>query len=474
MKNLSLSASFARSGTQSSNETKIFTWDKSPSVTPKKETCLLSIYSTKWLSSKHTSFSSLFLIYRITYRLKDDYCKNIYYGAAQSGNLSLFESLKSQGYPFNRKACQIAAENGHLDLIEWILSEIQIWTRHSSTETVYNEWISAIIGPAAAKNGHLHILKSMPSDINWEKTIESALEYGQIHILKWLREKEYLNDDDDDESWVLYAGSNLNSLLWLNQEFPNEKDSNLDLAMSFAVKSGNLEAAKYLLERNASFESFVVAVAVENGHFEMLQWLHENQCEWDETITSLAAKSGNLKILQWLIEKNCPIDCNNLGEKAIKGGNLQLIKWIQSNLNIQFANTKYVRLAIEESHWNVLEWLLQNECIVDDIKFLVDAIRKRASLPILKKLFLELMSNHKFVCETAGKYGRYDFIKWIIQEIDDENIAYISAYTGASEDSQLELMKKIYSKYCICTETIGFRFYDQHKWLQKQECLQKK
>ena len=51
----------------------------------------------------------------------DDYCKYIYYGAAESGNLALFQQMRDQGYPFNKKTCKIAAENGHLNIIQYIL-----------------------------------------------------------------------------------------------------------------------------------------------------------------------------------------------------------------------------------------------------------------------------------------------------------------------------------------------------------------
>ena len=76
----------------------------------------------------------------------DDYCKYIYYGAAQSGNLSLFKSMNSKGYPFNKHACKIAAENGHLEIVEWILAEIDVW-RFNESE-VYYDWIINEMCPA--------------------------------------------------------------------------------------------------------------------------------------------------------------------------------------------------------------------------------------------------------------------------------------------------------------------------------------
>ena len=109
--------------------------------------------------------------------MMDNYCKYIYYGAAQSGNLALFKSMKSQGYPFNKMACKIAAENGHLNIIEWILSEIRMWSKYY--KDVYYHWLYQVICPSAASKGHLHILQIMPVNTFWRPAVYNNRECSQ-------------------------------------------------------------------------------------------------------------------------------------------------------------------------------------------------------------------------------------------------------------------------------------------------------
>ena len=265
----------------------------------------------------------------------DDYCK--------SGNLTLFKSMKSQGYPFNRNTCKIAAENGHLEIIEWILAEIQEWQVYETV--IYYDWISNQICPAAARKVHLHILKSMPSDITWHPAVEAALQSGQIEVLKWFHERNYIDTDESSAICNAAKSGKTDIVLWLQKEY-NIQSCSFDAPMARAIETGNLEMVKYFKKAGAELAPPICAKAALHGQFEILKWMHENGCNWNYDTTTNAAIHGNLSILQWLVEVNCPTNFMFIKEGAIKGGNLQIMQWIQSNLNFTWTSTVHCKMAI--------------------------------------------------------------------------------------------------------------------------------
>ena len=135
-------------------------------------------------------------------------------------------------------------------------------------------------------------------------------------------------------------------------------------------------------------------------------------------------------------------------------------------------------VAIQNKHWNLLRWLLENKFPVDSDTLLI-ALNQCANLDILKDIFYEAdFSDWNKVCKTAGDCGRYDFLEWLADEIDDNvhKIAWKWIYYGAIKENRFDIMKRAYSKYSFCTETVPIQanvFPPLYKWLQKQECVNK-
>ena len=401
--------------------------------------------------------------------MMDNYCKYVYFGAAHSGNLSLFKSMKSQGYPFSRKACTIAAENGHLNIIQWILSEIEVWEEFY--EETYRDWLDNVISPAAAGKGHLNILKIMPETTTWNTAVNAALQNGQMEILKWLQEKNYI---EADENYFVSAASsgNLDIMKWLRNEYDFEL--NWVGALQEAVKIGNLDIIDDLTE-NVEFDYQCCSLAAKFGHFEVIKWMVENKYEWNSDTTTSAAEYGDLSILLWLLDKKFPVNKQKLAKGAIKGGNLQLIEWLDVNLNIKWTDPELCSIAVSISRWDILKWLFEKKCQVNN-GIVAEAIIKGASLDILKKLHSEEPEpNWDSMSETAGSYERFDFIEWLSNEIDTNvcETAWTRSFYGAMKKNRFDFMKKAYSNYCVCLEKLP-RFLvapPLYEWLRKQECV---
>ena len=404
--------------------------------------------------------------------MMDNYCIYIYYGAAQSGILSIFKLMKEQGHPFNSKACRIAAENGHLNIIKWILSEIEAWKE--SNEGDYKNCINKVMSPAAASKGYLHILKFLPGVTTWNLVAKTALQNGQMTVLEWLQKNNRIVVNRDLVVSAAQSG-NLNMLEWLQSEFSIFSDRNWETAIYEATAIGNLDVIKYLQKKGAVFDSRCYDVATKFGHFEVIKQMYESGCKWNldkEDATLAAAECGHLSVLQWLIEKKCPVNLEQLAIRAIKGGNLELIEWLDKNLSIEWKDSSLCALAVSNSHWDILEWLFTQKCNIEK-GILMQAVRKGARLDILQKLFYGAVDiDWDYLCQTAGSYGRFDFIEWI-SEKSGTSIAWNSSYYGAMRENRVDFMKKVYRGYCVCLESMSRRAINtpMYGWLKKHEHL---
>ena len=79
----------------------------------------------------------------------------------------------------NRYAYELASENGHLHILEWLQSQ-----------SYYYKWAEDTC-MYATRYGHLHILQWLYTKCSlyeWNNNIcaEIAVNYGHFHILKWL------------------------------------------------------------------------------------------------------------------------------------------------------------------------------------------------------------------------------------------------------------------------------------------------
>ena len=75
-----------------------------------------------------------------------------------------------------------------------------------------------------------------------------------------------------------------------------------------AARSGQLEALKWLREKDAPWDEVTCVCAAMGGHLEVLQWMRANGCLWDERTCEIAAQNDHLEVLQWAHENGCQWD----------------------------------------------------------------------------------------------------------------------------------------------------------------------
>jgi len=139
--------------------------------------------------------------------------------------------------------CLVAGEEGRLNILD------EVWNNVDDEDD--KQFVFGGVDFHAARGGKLNVMKWLEDKglcIEKEYCAEIAVTFGQLHILKWLKE---------------------------------EKDLELDGGCYHEAILGG-------------------------GHLHIMKWLREQEVDWDGQTFYAAASEGNLDILQWLHDEGCP------------------------------------------------------------------------------------------------------------------------------------------------------------------------
>ena len=186
--------------------------------------------------------------------------------AGWSGSVEILEYLSGWGYEFDKRVCEEAAREGHLEALKFLrgLDPPCRW-----------DWKTC---EGAAKGGHLEVLKWARSEdppCLWDEgTCMKAAEGGQLEVLKWLR------DQDPPCPW----------------------NSN---TCAYAAYRGQLEALKWARSQHPP-------------------------CPWNEETCAWAAQGGQLEVLEWARsqEPPCPWRRSDCRETASHNDHQHIVDWI--------------------------------------------------------------------------------------------------------------------------------------------------
>ena len=161
----------------------------------------------------------------------------------------------------------LAAENGHLELLKWLYVYENQYGGKSTTFTM----------DCAAFNGHLEIVKWLHENRKEGCSfyaMDRAAYKGHLEVIKWLHE--------------------------------NRKEGCSKNAMNYAACKGHLEVIKWLHEnRTEGCTTGAINMAASNGHIEVVKWLYQNRYEcsrtiWDKRIArDNAVRYGHFALARW-------------------------------------------------------------------------------------------------------------------------------------------------------------------------------
>ncbi|PRP86844.1 hypothetical protein PROFUN_05061 [Planoprotostelium fungivorum] len=228
-------------------------------------------------------------------------------GAAQTSDPSLLLWLRSLGCPWDETACAAAAKHGQIEVLQWLHENGCPWSAETSHNAIKAghlrileyarergcPWEENKVATIAAQNGHLDILQwiSINGGELHEQIYNRAAYYGHFHVIKWARE----NDCPWQESACsnAAAGGHLDILQWLR-----DKGCPWDSLVTVnAACAGRIDILRYAKENRCRWDGLAACLAAQADQIDTLEWLRENDAPWDVVrIKSMASP----KSLKWL------------------------------------------------------------------------------------------------------------------------------------------------------------------------------
>ena len=185
--------------------------------------------------------------------------------AARYGYIKSLQVLHENDFPWDANTCKAAAENGHLDCLQYAhcpRNEYGFYYGPSCDWSMY-------ACDAAAENGHLECLKYLYNPIDvWGNFVEPRCDWS------WLTCR------------AAARGGHLDCLKYLR--YPTD-------------------ARGVLVGPRCPWNEYTSLAAAENGHLDCLKYAHENGCMCDWRICAVAESNDHLDCLQYAIDnKFCP------------------------------------------------------------------------------------------------------------------------------------------------------------------------
>ncbi|RLN91435.1 hypothetical protein BBJ28_00026043 [Nothophytophthora sp. Chile5] len=246
-------------------------------------------------------------------------------------------------WPQPALATVAAAANGHLDVLQWLYSELGV----ALTEEVIAK---------AAENGHLDVVKWLHFNDcesgTW--TMDDAAKNGHFEILRWLHDNCSEGCTEMAMTWAANNGR-LDILQWLHT---NRTEGCSTMAMDLAAQNNCMEIVRWLHEhRSEGCTTAAMDGAAEAGHLEMIEWLHTHRKEG--CTTDAMDRAGNLDVVKWL-HANRSEGCTTWAmDWAAARGRLELVKWLHDNRR-EGCTVEAMNVAAINGHLDVVKWLHEN------------------------------------------------------------------------------------------------------------------
>jgi ankyrin repeat protein len=321
-------------------------------------------------------------------RKKDETIKD----AAKNGNLIglkyLIEECNANIYD-EEKALEIAAENGHIDVIIYLYKQfadiIDRLRRSDSDYDEYAEYTSALNYTKtralilSSTHGYLDIVKYLVEECNAdihgygednyeEEALLMSIKRDHFEVVKYLIEKGAIFQDFHDEFGILQMIANNGNLEMMKYLVKNGLCKNEALYL-YALRN-NFEMVKYLIEQGANINydnGITLRVSAERDRFEMVKYLVEHGANINvhgggnnpAPLVS-SAENGNLEMVKYLVEHgaNVNIAKNEALLWSAARGDLEMVKYlVEHGAKVNANKDEALEIAIQTKQLLVVEYL---------------------------------------------------------------------------------------------------------------------
>ena len=456
---------------------------------------------------------------------------------AKRGDLGLFRAIindyEGSRSSFRQDCVEIltdsyikAAENGHLNILEYAISTDLLRLTDNQLFTLMDK-VSFL--------GHLEILKWFYPRINRNgagrkfeldrKIFFSSILGNKMHILEWIYEllewdetqQQAAKDRENNfgkESMLVAKASRHGNLSMVKFLIDKGFEYMHTVVTQAASASGNLEVLMYLRSLDCPWSETIYLAAAEHGHLEILKWAESHGCPWDNSdLFPAAAKSSNRDVYQWLLDRQCPFkeevsfhvacecgnfefmkfsranrfnvqsdDLLNLIDCAADRGDLETIYWALDQMTLLYNETKMriqniIVAAATHCHMHILEWIGRFGGIQDIIHWAINPAVIQGHVDVLKWV---VRNGYQWDAKkdyqhylTAITYSNLQVLVWMnsCAPIFTTDMSFPSIY--ASQLGKLEIVKWLHKNGCPCNQDSirvarENRQWRTEKWIYQQ------
>ena len=196
--------------------------------------------------------------------------------------------------------------------------------------------------------------------------------------------------------------------------------------------------------------------AIAEGNLDNVKWIWGKKANWDEyegvkKYLSLAAEKGHFEVLKWLHEVKCPEEKNtcwggkNVMSMAALFGSLEMMRWLKEK-GYKFDRWTF-RCASKNGNLDNLKWLKENGC-----SWFICADNEMVRHGSLKNIIWAKENGMKFSRRAyviAAGIGNMKIMQWLK---DDGIPMNAECFEAAAQRGDMEMMKWLEENNCPWNE----------------------
>jgi hypothetical protein len=323
----------------------------------------------------------------------------------EKGLLLILQWMYERKYHFDNKLINIAASNGHLDIVKWIYEK-------TDNISIYNEKIIS----HAANNGHLDIIKWAITDPYFTVSpfiLIDAAENGHLHILKWAYENQQTLFKTTIYSIIcsIIENGHLNIFKWIQENINFDITDNL---LNKIVEHKQLHILKWILP-NIRVDKKIIQIIVDHGQIDIIEYLYNDFAAVilsNKYDISLTISNSRVDMIKWLYEKNLIYDKEYSFKEIIRLNDIDLIRlFYKKEYNFMFR-----ALTIEDyknCDIEIFKFLIQNVDTFNDILAFNSAIVAN-NFDIVNYYQQFNLPVQPFTLAKCLKNDNIEMVKWLI------------------------------------------------------------
>ena len=266
----------------------------------------------------------------------------------------------------------IAATNGHINLLQWIYAN---YSRFKYSDR-------AIEG--AATHSHVYVLDWLINQPDLRFDYPCSLAHSGQHLavfewLYWSRFKTEVFTPRSVRTVVQRAtvSGQLTIIKWFYQKFPY--NSIFVGIFSLAMQHNHVHILQWvLLEKlHSKYTSADIDIVAEHGYVRVLELLHKQKRKIGYVhAISHAINKDHDQILEWFARNDLAIRCNDEDlRQAVTIGNIRVLDQLKKFVKAEQV-WKLIIIAASLAHIHVLEWFVSNNF---DFSYTMSAAKKAAA-----------------------------------------------------------------------------------------------